>query len=258
MAFQGGTSLNMSWGSPRFSEDIDLLLSRLESRRLVTVMRRCVNRVNQSLAIDQPKLTVSLHGGRGTDATQGLAAFELRTAHPDRLGKARVKVEFWRVDPSYLDRYETVFRLPVRQGEIITRSSTPIAAATREAAYADKITAFATRPGFKARDMFDFWWLGQQVALSPEEAAERFLNQVEAYTTVGECAPADALRAFLQTYERAWMLDTVKKELPRWLPEKMWESLGDAGAEQMVDYTRRTLETVAQAADEIDDGTSDP
>ncbi len=258
MAFQGGTSLNMSWGSPRFSEDIDLLLSQPESGQLETVMGRCVNRINQSLAIDHPELTVSLHGGRGAGETGGLAAFELRAAHPDRLGKVRVKVEFWRVDPSYLDRYETEFRLPVRQGEIITRSSIPIPAATREAAYADKITAFATRPRFKARDVFDFWWLGKQVALSPEAAAGRFLDQVVAYTTVGKCAPADALRVFLQTYDRARMLDTVKKELPRWLPEETWKSLGDAAAEQMVDYTRRTLEAVAQAAEQIGDGAPYP
>ena len=73
-------------------------------------------------------------------------------------------------------------------------------AATLETAYCDKLTAFATRPYLKWRDIYDLWWIGTQTdaELEVSSIAGQFLHNVSAYQTIVNLSPAQALRRFLQ------------------------------------------------------------
>jgi len=80
-----------------------------------------------------------------------MISYDLRVAHQTYLGRALIKVEFWRVSPEYLAQYPVELRSPIQPGEMVSRISNPVPAATLETAYCDKLTALATRPYLKWR-----------------------------------------------------------------------------------------------------------
>jgi hypothetical protein len=67
-----------------------------------------------------------------------MIAYELRVSYPDLIGKTLVEVEFWRVTAEYLADYPVALRSPIEPGEMVSRISNPVPAATLETAYCDK------------------------------------------------------------------------------------------------------------------------
>lgn len=49
IAFQGGTSLRLAWGSPRFSEDLDFLISMDRSKDLDQLVSFAAKNLHESL-----------------------------------------------------------------------------------------------------------------------------------------------------------------------------------------------------------------
>jgi len=84
---------------------------------------------------------------------------------------------------------------------MVSRISNPVPAATLETAYCDKLTALATRPYLKWRDLYDLWWIGTQTEarLDLSWVTRQFLHNVSAYRTIDGLSPAQALRKFLET-----------------------------------------------------------
>lgn len=69
VAFHGGTSLNMSWGSPRYSEDLDFLLAQTNTTELEAVMSKALKRMQAAMLLSHPDVTLELknktrEGGR--------------------------------------------------------------------------------------------------------------------------------------------------------------------------------------------------
>lgn len=252
IAFHGGTSLNMSWGSPRYSEDLDFLLSRDSVPDLEDVMKKAAKRIEAAMLLDHPGVQIDVRQKTRPDAR--LQHFQIVASHPAYLERCMVKVEFWPVDADYLKRYESEFVFPVRQGDIITRSSSPLPAATLKSAYADKLTAFATRPYLKWRDIFDIWWIDQQCKADPHDVADRFLDHVKGYETIEGLAPAQALEHFLQTHDVESVIEKADPDLKRWLPDLLWETLWPNGVRQMVHTAFDRIRTVADIVQEKGEG----
>jgi hypothetical protein len=164
------------------------------------------------------------------------------------LGNALVKVEFWRVSADYLENYPVALRAPIRPGEMVSRISNPVPAATLETAYCDKLTAFATRPYLKWRDIYDLWWIGTQTdaRLDLPSVVRQFLHNVSAYETVGHLSPARALIKFLE-HDPAVLVDKADPDLKRWLPDVLWTAIHPRVTTEMVSYVRYALKTVADA-----------
>jgi hypothetical protein len=211
-------------------------------------MERAQQKVAEAFRIEDPAITVELH--RQSRHQEKLLAYELGVGHVAYLGKARIKVEFWRVSPEYLARYPVALRSPFRPGEIVSRISSPVPAATLEAAYCDKLTAFATRPYLKWRDIYDLWWIGTQTdaRLVLPSVVDQFLHNVSAYQTIEGLSPAKALRKFLQ-HDPADVLAKADPDLRRWLPKAMWDKMHPQVTAQMIQYARDSLERVADALD---------
>ena len=245
--FHGGTSLNMSWGSPRYSEDLDFLLSKEKAVDLDDVITKVLVRMRASMLLSHPGLDLELRNK--SKAGSNLKHFQIVASHPQYLEKAMVKVEFWKVDAEYLKDYASEFVFPTRHGDFVTRSSSPLAAATLESAYADKLTAFATRPYLKWRDIFDLWWIDQQVVISQESLARKFLHNVSGYTTINEESPGRALRSFLARETIEHVIAKAETDLQRWLPGPVWTSLWPQGVEQM---TRTAFRVIQNMADYLD------
>lgn len=247
VAFQGGTSLHLSWHSPRFSEDLDFLIGRQVSD-IDRVMPRVARRIGECLMAEDPGFSVELQDK--TRDAERMPVYHLSVGHPAYLGKAKVKIEFWRVDAAYLAAYPTEFRTPAPHGDWVSRVSHPVPAATLETAFCDKLTAFATRPYLKWRDVHDLWWIGTQTDASLDRAAvlQQFRHNLSAYQLPDGLSPADALRRFLDR-ARDDVVRQADPDLKRWLPSSVWARLHPHGVEEMVDYTRRVLAEVASDLD---------
>jgi predicted nucleotidyltransferase component of viral defense system len=247
IAFHGGTSLHFSWRSPRFSEDLDFLLAR-DAGEIHAIVKKAGEKVGEAFRAEDPRFAIELKDKTRRD--QRMIAYELRISHPDYIGKSLVKVEFWRVSPEYLADYPVALRSPIQPGQMVSRISNPVPAATLETAYCDKLTAFATRRYLKWRDIYDLWWIGTQTdaKLDVSTVARQFLHNVSAYQTIDGLSPAQALRRFLES-DSDELVKKADPDLKRWVPAALWEKMHPRVTTEMVRYARHALQTVADAVE---------
>lgn len=262
-AFHGGTSLHLSWKSPRFSEDLDFLLDRTLGERMTRLMRKVEKRLQALVFAVDPLLQVSIQDRTGEG--ENLLNYRITLSSPAVHGHVKVKAEFWQVDPDYLENYETRFAYPIKEGDLISKVSQPLPAATLEAAYADKMTAIATRRHLKWRDLFDIWWIGRQTEINPQAMAGRFLHHVTAFQTVEGLPPREALLKFLERDPES-IAKEADPDLKKWLPPVLWNHLKGAGVEEIVAEVRDAIRRVADAIpervtpqlEEVEDARADP
>lgn len=247
VAFHGGTSLHLSWRSPRFSEDLDFLISR-QVPDIGAAMGRVARRVSEGLMAIDPGLRFEVRD-KTADA-QRLLVFHCVVTHPEVDGRAMVKAEFWRVDREYLDQYPVRLRQPMAIDDVVSRVQHPVPAATLSTAFCDKLTAFATRPRLKWRDVFDLWWIGTQTnePLDFATVVRQYQHNVSAYQTVESRSVAAALRVFLAS-DRDEVIALAPKDLRPFLSESAWQRYWPQGVAEMVDYTRSVLARIADAID---------
>lgn len=245
IAFHGGTSLHLSWRSPRLSEDLDFLITR-SAANLEAMVELAGQKVAEGFCSEDPQFTIEIQDR--TRHEERMISYDLRVAHETYLGKALIKVEFWRVSPEYLARYPVELRSPIQPGEMVSRISNPVPAATLETAYCDKLTALATHPYLKWRDVYDLWWIGTQTdsSLDLPSVSRQFLHNVSAYRTIDGLAPAQALRKFLES-DPTEVLKKADPDLRRWLPTALWEKMHPRVTGEMVEYVRGALQSVADA-----------
>lgn len=245
LAFHGGTSLHLSWQSPRFSEDLDFLLSR-DVQDLAGIMRRTEASIRARFLSEDIDFAIEMQDK--TKDGDRMPVFHLGIGHPGVLGKTWVKIEFWRVGADYLSQYATTLRTPMLPGEMVGQMSHQVPAADLDAAFCDKLTAFATRPFLKWRDIFDLWWIGTQTQapLDMARIIPKFRHHLSAYNTPAGLDPAQALKRFLDQDPEA-IVAKADPDLRRWLPERIWERLQGQAVRDMVAYARDVLGTVVQA-----------
>jgi predicted nucleotidyltransferase component of viral defense system len=245
IAFHGGTSLHFSWRSPRLSEDLDFLIARTAAD-LGTIIELAGQKVEEAFRAEDPQFTVEIRNRSRNE--ERMISYDLRVAHEAYLGKALIKVEFWRVSRDYLAQYPVELRSPIEPGQMVSRISNPVPAATLETAYCDKLTALATRPYLKWRDLYDLWWIGTQTdaRLDLSSVTRQFLHNVSAYTTLDDLSPAQALRKFLEN-DPAVVLKKADPDLRRWLPTALWDKMHPRVTSEMVEYVRGALGIVADA-----------
>lgn len=248
-AFHGDTSLHLSWRSPRYSEDLDFLIAR-DIENLNEIMGRIQKIAQERIAAIDPMFSIEFK--KKTKDEAKMPAYHVVLAHPDYMGKILVKLEFWRVDREYLAGYPTTFRTPLSPGDIVSTAVNPVPVATLETAFSDKLTAFATRPYLKWRDVYDLWWIGTQTdaKLDFESVTRQMLHNLSAYSTVGGRDPADVLREFSER-DPEQLAAAADPDLKRWLPENLWKSLNPNGIREIVSFTQSTLATVADHIDRL-------
>lgn len=235
-AFHGGTSLHLSWNSPRFSEDLDFLLSSKAALRLNETMTDVSDRLRQTLLVADPPLMVSIKDR--SVARMGNYRFTL--TRPGVLGSVMVKAEFWLVSPEYLKKYQTTNRrpnVPANLGGARIRIDTTLPAATIETAYYDKLVAFATRTHLKWRDLFDLWWLDGQLSreIQAHPSVERLLAHLSAYNTADQLSPAQAFRRFAAMLDnKAAVLLAAERDLKPFVSPTVWASIWPTEINNMI------------------------
>lgn len=212
LVFQGGTSLHLAHGSPRFSEDLDFLVkSTLDLHAIGAAVQA---RVGRSPWIPKDaRLTVS----RAKDG-RNPHAFDVSIGGTSLIGSVRVRVELWQAPASALLPLAVEVR-PVRllSGPAAGAQAFVPSATLREI-YVDKVFALAARPYLKARDVFDLHWLSSRaelaatLACSPADLAVR-LATYPSQTPQHWIEQATARRAELPDKAPA-----IQRDLRRWLP----------------------------------------
>ena len=209
LVFQGGSSLHLAHGSPRFSEDLDFLVNaRLKLDALSGAM--------------QARLTDTRWLPADTDLTVGIAkpnhnpyVFVVVIGGPNVIGAVRVKVELWRAPTPTVAGIKVVVA-PVR----VVRGpaagmQTFVPTADLTEILADKVFALAARPYLKPRDVFDLYWLKTHAKLSAC-SVPAFKARLATYpkeTPSGWLAKARRRIEELPTAKH-----TIMTDLQRWLP----------------------------------------
>lgn len=242
IAFQGGTNLHLSWGSPRHSEDLDFLLDRELGPRIREVMPRIARRMQHLAKSIDPDLQIGIQDKTRDEA--GMLNFRIVLSSPLIVGQVMAKAEFWQVAGDYLEGYETKFVRPAASGDIVSRISQPVPSATLRTAFADKVVALANRPYLKWRDLFDLWWIDGQQKMRSDDMIDRILHNATAYDGVDGMVIAKGLRDFLAR-DPEEIRKLADPDLKRWLPKSLWDSLNPRGIREMVDHARAIASEVA-------------
>ena len=246
LAFHGGTSLRLSWNSSRHSEDLDFLLSRAV-RNLDAAVHAIHATMSEMARRVDPDFMIAI--ADKTKDAQRMASYMITVSHPRYIGMAKIKAEFWRTKPAYLKKYPTQMRTPRAQPASLDFYSlvhSPVPAASLETAYADKLTAFATRPYLKWRDLYDLWWIGTQTSadLKMNPLCKQFLHNISAYTPLQDLPPAQALALFLKQDKRQ-LAKLADPGIRNWLPASLWTGMQPEGIRQIVEYVFHTIENVS-------------
>ena len=182
VSFQGGSSLNLVWGSPRFSQDLDFLTSASPASQH-EAMTRVIRRASDLL-----------HGFRDgeleysskLDAESGLSRFTIKFSKDGFRSKVRLKVEFFTVPGNLLDETRLNFQELPPTTEKYEKLRPVVPASSPEALLIDKYVALVYREPMRLADLFDIWWLrtsGKIVTdlLSPSQTLEMLRNTTGAY-----------------------------------------------------------------------------
>lgn len=243
ISFHGGTNLHLSWGSPRYSEDLDFLVTRDFGSQVTDLMPKLEKRMRALAMAEDPDLKVEIRNK--TKNPDGLLNFRIVLTSPNIVGQVMAKAEFWQVEADYLKKYDAGFLQQKKPGEIVSRVSQPIPAATLDAAFADKVVALGFRPHLKWRDLFDLWWINNQRQINPVDRLDDIMHHASAYEGPDGMGLAQGLQAFLDRKIED-VMQQADPDLKRWLPKKMWDTLNPDGVRSMVDNARSIAQAVLE------------
>lgn len=228
--FQGGTSLHLVHGSPRYSEDLDFLAKT--DMGLQSALLGTLTHIRSSFAREFPQMAVTLktRDEEGADTPRNPRVFTFAISEPDWHQTLKVKVEFYIVEETAIAAYQSTV-MPIRPVSTQMRVDIPpayIETGDLSEILVDKIYALGDRKRIKERDLFDLWWICSQNRMGPDEVAQLFLDRHEAHFAMypNSKSPSELAASYL---ERAAvmqsMLDTEPGGLEpmiaaigRWLP----------------------------------------
>lgn len=175
IAFQGGTSLHLIYGSPRFSEDLDFITS--VSHGIDRWAKHASDRARLTLGVglDWEWRLKDRDEGRDESAKRNPRTFTLTMQAPDWMQAVRVKLEFWVAPEMACQGYPT--SLAMARGAFGAKTQALIDTATIETIAVDKVWAVMGRDRNKARDWFDLWWLSQTQGLDVQRLSTALAEQ---------------------------------------------------------------------------------
>jgi predicted nucleotidyltransferase component of viral defense system len=179
LKFQGGTSLHLMYGSPRFSEDLDFITAT--TKGLHAAVRDASTHIRASMGREFPQISVAIRvrDEEGVPDPRNPRLFTLSLSEPDWYEVLKVKVEFFVVEDKLAQLYASELRQTVHLRPRLQVDIAPFSleVAVLEEILADKIHALGDRARLKERDVFDLWWICQQAGLTPANAAANFVHR---------------------------------------------------------------------------------
>ena len=152
----GGSSVRMRWGSTRFSEDLNFMVSENCFGELEGIAKRVIERVRAQASMLWPDCQVdcTVKTRNSQDGLDVLNTWDVRWRHPNRRNKVQVKLDFYRTDAVVMRDYRaTASMLSTPASRVRVRGTMPTPDLV--SLWGDKVKAIATRPHFKWRDIHD-------------------------------------------------------------------------------------------------------
>ena len=240
--FHGGTSIKFAWGSPRFSEDLDFMVSNERLDQLAGLADEVAKRAVRRIGALTPGASVAFKANPQRPGRDRMDTWDVRWSHPMRHGVAKVKCEFYAVLPGMLRLYRGRTVAPVPGGGGV-RMTAPVPVADLVSLWGDKVKAIATRPEFKMRDAHDLGFVSRQFEAtggrpSDEELREALVTTAGIYgKTPEEVAEGVEARLSDGTMDRT---DDYMRDMVRWFDAATYASLEGQGL--LTDYWRRTAD----------------
>lgn len=176
LKFQGGTSLHLIYGSPRFSEDLDFVTAT--EKGLHTALKGALPYVKSAFAREYPALVLTLKARDDESAAEprNPRLFTVKLHEPDWERFLTVKVDFFVAKDSVVQAYQSGVKevVALRPSLRVDLASTQVETAVIEEILCDKLHALGDRERLKERDVFDLWWICQQKTKTPSQAASVF------------------------------------------------------------------------------------
>lgn len=232
LVFQGGTSLHLVHGSPRFSEDLDFLVNA--SLKLDALRGAVESRLGHlSWIPSDAQLAVS----KAKDG-HNPHSFSVSIAGVGLIGGVRVKVELWQADAAKAIAPLKVHVCPVRlAGGPAAGTQAFVPTADLSEIFVDKVFALAARPYLKPRDVFDLHWL-RESAVPPTLSSADLAVRLSTYPN--ETADRWLAKAIMRRAELSVAQERVATDLERWLPTT-WPMTPRA-AQPMIDASIEALD----------------
>ncbi len=211
LLFQGGTSLHLAHGSPRFSEDLDFLVN--SSLKLESLSKAVRSRLVGASWLTQG-LEISV-----TPAKEGRNphTFVVSVGGAEVIGAVRVKVELWKTQASTMAAMKAVVAQVRLANGPAAGMQAFVPTAELPEIYADKVFALAARPYMKARDVFDLYWLKARGKPQICSKADMLLR-LATYPNEAPAAWLDKSSARLLQLQGLAEQKAMETDLKRWLP----------------------------------------
>ncbi|ASK33626.1 hypothetical protein CEK62_04095 [Alcanivorax sp. N3-2A] len=219
ITFQGGTSLRLCHGSPRFSEDLDFAGGPdFKSEDLIAI-KGCLEeylgaRYDLQVSVKEPREMAVDRAERGLNVDCWQVSIQTAPARPD-LPRQRIKFEVANV-PAYTGELTSLRTnydfLPDGYAETLLRVE------SLDEVFADKLLSYAVSSYPRYRDIWDLQWLEQQGA---KLNADLLRNKITDYRVQDYPVRAEnAIRALSDQVHSREFSDTMLRFLPQEVQER--------------------------------------
>ncbi|OGT70689.1 MAG: hypothetical protein A3H44_11075 [Gammaproteobacteria bacterium RIFCSPLOWO2_02_FULL_57_10] len=214
LTFQGGTSLRLCYGSPRFSEDLDFVGGRDFTRKQLDPIRECIEyyigqRYGLEVTVKEPKELKYEREYADLKIDKWQVSVVTAPEHSD-IPQQRIKVEVANIDACSRQPRALQMNYDFLPDGY---SDTLVLTETLDEVMADKLVSLVNTTGYvRNRDIWDLRWLKQQGATLRTDWVLRKINdyRIDDY--------ADKLNRMLERLPGIIEGEAFKSELLRFIP----------------------------------------
>ena len=216
--FQGGTALRWVYGGMRFSEDLDFVSSQ-PKRKNQTILNRADQKIAKACLVQFGPGQIEWQIKASREHAFKVFCIYRPVAQRERIA---VKMEFETLKAGMIPDFKSriLRELPSVAG-LITNSelmlpytSSIILAETPQEILSDKIRALYERRYLKGRDIYDIWWIVNQLNASPDW--ENTQKKLSMYKTA--FVPSRDPDYFQDEASVSEIVESLEADLPRFLP----------------------------------------
>ena len=229
IVFHGGTNICTTYGSARWSEDLDFMALPQTVERIFAARAAMERGIRLWASLARPGSGIELQGRTsGRDPAVGqVERLQIRWENPDRIGAIRIKVEFYVARPETLSPYRRSVVTPCILNQV---ASTGLPCADPVAVWADKIVAMALRPVLKHRDIHDLGYMRKHLRYDGLGSADRLAALQTSAAIYGR-----SLAEILQGLSRPEIRDGIgdlpafTADMRRWFPATVFANMREVG-----------------------------
>jgi predicted nucleotidyltransferase component of viral defense system len=216
--FQGGTALRWVYGGMRFSEDLDFVTWQAK-RKNETILSRAGQKIANACLVQFGPGQIERQVKTSRETALKIFYIYRPEAQRERIA---VKMEFETLRAGIMPEFKSniLRELPSVAGLIakselmLPYSSSIVLTETPQEILSDKIRALYERRYLKGRDIYDIWWIVNQLNMSPDWTNTQ--KKLSMYKTA--FVPSRGPDYFQDKASVSEIVASLESDLPRFLP----------------------------------------